>query len=37
MIELMLTCLIGLSAGSAVIALWMFRAVSPRVALHREH
>jgi hypothetical protein len=32
----MLTCLIGLSAGSAVIVLWMLRAVRPRVALHRE-
>ncbi len=37
MLELMLTGLIGLTAGSAVVALWMFRAVRPRAALHREH
>jgi hypothetical protein len=36
MIELMVTCLIGVVGSTAIVGFWMFRAVRPRVALHRE-
>jgi len=36
MIELALTCLIGLIGSATLVGFWMLRAVRPRLALHRE-